>query len=334
MNFCKTKIFGTGDCYPKKIVTNDDLSKTIDTNDEWIYERTGIKERRVADVKAGETPVELAYGASIKALKNANMSPNDIDLIVFGTVYPDFKIPNCASLLQTKLGITNHCGIVDLSAACSGFVYGLALANGLVKTGSIKNALVIGSEVLSTNIDWSDRGICILFGDGAGAAIVGKNDDANDPSDIHSSILGGDGTGRQYFFQDIGGIANPLTKENIEDPQRFMQMQGREMFRVATRTLAETSLKAIEQAKMQLEDIDWLVPHQANIRIIESTGKRLGIESSKVMMNIEKYANTSAATIPTAFHQGIEAGKIKRGDKILFSAFGAGLTAGSIVLTY
>lgn len=329
----KVKIKGTGMFVPEKVLTNDDLSKIVDTNDEWIFERTGIRERRISNTESGEFPSDMAYHATLQALKAANLEPNDIDMILFGSVTPDYKLPNSAVVLQQKLGITNKCASLDIAAACSGFVYGVNMAQAMVKTGMMKNVLVVGSEMLSTEVNWEDRGTCILFGDGCGVSIIGRNED-DDGSDILSVHLGADGTGREFFDQPIGGAIHPITAEHLENRTHYMQMKGREMFKVATRTLAQNAKTVLEKANLKLEDVDWLVPHQANIRIIETTGKLLGIDPEKVIVNIDKYANTSAATVPMAFHEAIQDGRIKRGDIVLFDAFGAGLTTGATLLRY
>lgn len=329
----KVKIKGTGMFVPEKVLTNDDLSKMVDTNDEWIFERTGIRERRISNTEGGEFPSDMAYHASLKALKEANLEPNDIDMILFGSVTPDYKLPNTAVILQQKLGITNQCAALDIAAACSGFVYGTNMAQAMVRTGMLKNVLVVGSEMLSTEVNWEDRGTCILFGDGCGVAIIGRSEDGED-SDILATHLGADGTGKEFFDQPIGGAVHPITANHLNDRSHYMQMKGREMFKVATRTLAQNARTVLEKANLTLDDVDWLVPHQANIRIIETTGKLLGIDPEKVIVNIDKYANTSAATVPIAFHEAIQDGRIKRGDIVLFDAFGAGLTTGATLLRY
>lgn len=330
----KTKILGTGIYLPKKILTNEDLSKMVETNHEWIVERTGIHERRICSTEGGEWPTDMAYHATQNALKEANLQPNDIDCIIFSSVTPDMALPNSGCLLQVKLGITNQCCAFDIAAACSGFVYGVNMANSFIKSGLFKNVLVVGSEMLSRRVDWTDRKICILFGDGCGVAIVGKNENPNDPSDILSTVLSSDGTGQEYFKQVPGGAIKPITHEVLDKKEHFMLMQGQEMFKVATRTLAENGLKAIEQAGLTIDQIDWVVPHQANIRILEATQKRLGIPTEKFIINIQKYGNTSAATVPIAFYEAIQDGRIKRGDYVLFDAFGAGLTAGATVFKF
>lgn len=327
----KVKVLGTGMHVPKKILHNKDIEKIVETSDEWIFERTGIRERRISDPEGGEFPSDLAYHASLQALEAANLTPNDIDFILLGTVYPDYKLPNTASVLQTKLGITNQCACLDIQAACSGFVYGFNIATSLVSTGMARNVLVIGTEMLSPGVDWQDRASCILFGDGCGAAIVGKS---NDGSEVLAATLGADGTGKEFFFQEIGGVASPMKPEHFESRDYYMKMKGKEMFKIATRTLADNARRVCDMAGVSLSDVDWLVPHQANIRIIETTGKLLDFPSEKVIVNIDKYANTSAATVPMAFHEAIADGRIKRGDLVLFDAFGAGLTTGATLIRY
>lgn len=318
---------------PKRVMHNTDLEKMVETSDEWIFERTGIRERRICSTEGGEWPTDMALKAAQDALKEANMQPDDIDMILFGSVTPDYKLPNSASVLQQKLGMTNKCACLDIAAACSGFVYGVNIADSLIKTGAAKNVLVVGSEMLSREVDWKDRTICILFGDGCGVAIVGRAEEGN-KSEILSSVLGADGTGAEFFDQPVGGAVTPITEKHLEEGSHFMQMKGREMFKVATRTLAENARITLDKANVTLDELDWLVPHQANIRIIETTGKLLGIPSEKVIVNIDKYGNTSAATVPMAFHEAIQEGKIKRGDLVLFDAFGAGLTSGATLLRY
>ena len=254
-------------------------------------------------------------------------------MIIFASVTPDYKLPNTACILQQKLGITNKCAALDIAAACSGFVYGINMVTGLIKIGAIKNALIVGSEMLSREVNWEDRNSCILFGDGCGVAIIGANED-NDESDILSVHLGADGSGKEFFDQPIGGAVEPIAETHLKEKTHFMQMKGKEMFKVATRTLAENAKLVLEKADKSLEDVDWLIPHQANVRIIETTGKLLGIDPEKVIINIYEYANTSAATIPIAMHEAITDGRIKRGQTLLLDAFGAGLTTGATLLTY
>lgn len=329
----EAKILGTGMYAPKKIVTNKDLESIVETSDEWIYTRTGIRERRICSTEGGEFPTDMALYATKDALKAANLKPNDIDFIIFASVTPDVKLPNSACILQVKLGITNNCTCLDISVACSGFVYGVNMANSFIKSGLAKNVLVVGSEMLSREVNWKDRNTCILFGDGCGVAIVGRASD-NDESKIYSTILNSDGTGGEFFDQPVGGAVTPITADHILEGSHFMQMKGKEMFKVATRTLADNGKKVLEMAGMTKEDLNWVVPHQANIRIIETTANLLDVPMEKMIVNIDKYGNTSAATVPIAFHEAIADGRIKRGDIVLFDAFGAGLTAGATLLKY
>ena len=333
MKTYEVKVLGTGMYAPKKIVTNKDLESIVETNDEWIFERTGIRERRICSTDGGEFPTDMAKNAAIDALMAAKLFPNDIDLILFASVTPDVKLPNSASILQVKLGITNNCACLDIAAACSGFVYGVNMATAMIKTGMIKTALIVGAEMLSREVNWKDRNTCILFGDGCGVALLGRAEVGSD-SKVYSSVLSADGTGGEFFDQPVGGSVTPITAEHIETNTHFMQMKGKEMFKVATRTLAENAQKVIAEAGLTLSDIDWVVPHQANIRIIETTAKLIGIGMDKMIVNIHKYGNTSAATVPMAFHEAIADGRIKRGDIVLFDAFGAGLTAGATLLKY
>jgi 3-oxoacyl-[acyl-carrier-protein] synthase-3 len=329
----QTKILGTGVYLPKKVVTNIDMESMVETSDQWIFERTGIRQRHISSTEGGEWPSDMAFHATQQALTNAKLTPNDIDIIIFASVTPDFKLPNTATVLQQKLGMTNNCACFDLAAACSGFVYGLNIADSMIKTGLIKNALIVGSEMLSREVNWKDRNICILFGDGCGVAVVGRAPEG-EASSILASSLGADGSGKEFFDQPIGGAVHPIEQQHLLDGSHFMQMKGREMFKVATRTLADSAKLVCKKAGVALSDVDWLVPHQANIRIIETTGKLLDFPPEKVIVNIQKYANTSAATIPIAFHEAVQEGKIKRGDLVLFDAFGAGLTFGATLLRY
>jgi 3-oxoacyl-[acyl-carrier-protein] synthase-3 len=334
MSFSKrSKILGTGIYLPKKVLTNFDLEKMVDTNDQWIYERTGIRARRIASREEGEFPSDMAAHAAWKALERARLEPNDIDMIIFASVTPDQKLPNTASLLQQKLGITNNCACFDIATACSGFVYGVNMADSFIKTGLAKKILVVGSEMLTSEVDWRDRAMCILFGDGCGCAIVGESEEG-DTSEILATHLGADGSGKEFFDQPIGGAVTPITEQHLREGSHFMRMKGKEMFKVATRTLADSAKVVVAKAGMTLADIDWIVPHQANIRIIETTANLLGAPMEKVIVNIEHYGNTSAATVPIAFHEAVEDGRIKRGDIVLFDAFGAGLTFGATLLRY
>lgn len=333
MKLFNTKILGTGSYLPEKIVTNEDLSKRIDTNHQWIVERTGICERRVADLSKGETPSGMAKEATLRALEAANLTPNDIDCILFSSTLADQAMPNAASVLQEKLGITNLCPALDVNAACSGWVYLIPMADAMIKTGLYKHILVVGSEMLSSFNNWDDRNTCILFGDGCGVAILGRAAE-NEDCQIYSTVLTSDSTKKDHLTLWAGGSAKRITKEVIDNNEQWMTMNGQEIFKAAVKTMAAHSEKVIKDAGKTLEDVDWFIPHQANLRIIEAVGNRFNFPPEKVIINVDKYANTSSATVPVALDEAIRDGKIKRGDHILMAAFGAGLTAGAIFLKY
>ncbi len=332
MNF-KTKFLGTGMYLPKKTVTNFDLEKTIDTNDQWIQERTGIKQRHISSHEGGEYPTDMALSAAKDAIERSGIDVDEIDCILFATNSPDYLLPNCATQLQVKLGMNKKCACLDVTAACSGFVYGLNIANSMIQTGIFKTVLLIGAETLSRLVNWNDRSTCILFGDGCGVALLGRTPE-NDNEEILSGVLGADGRGNKFLNIKAGGTAKPITHEVLENNEQYISMNGPEMFKVAVRTLTENALSALDKANLKLEDLDWIVPHQANMRIIEATAKRIGISMDKVIVNIDKVANTSAASVPIAFNEAVETGKIKRGDLVLFDVFGAGLTSGATIFRY
>lgn len=331
-NFYRTKFISTGSAFPARRVTNKDLAKRVDTNDEWILERTGIRARRIADPSIGETNSELGLRASRQALERAGVAATDIECILYATVSPDHIMPNTACLLQEKLG-AKRAAALDISAACSGFVYGLSIADAFIRTGQFKNVLLIGAEVLSPIVNWDDRGTCILFGDGAGAGLLGRSV-GNDESQVYSTHLYADGWLKELFHLPAGGSVMPITPEIIDQKLQYMQMKGREIFKVAVRMLADCAVEALEKNGFTIKDLDWMVPHQANARIIEAVAKRLDFPMEKVILNIEEYGNTSAATVPTALDEAVTKGKIRRGDLVLFSVFGAGLTYGSGLVRY
>jgi 3-oxoacyl-[acyl-carrier-protein] synthase-3 len=334
MNFYRSKVLATGAYHPKKVLTNDDLSKMVETNHQWIMERTGIAERRVCSTEGGEFPSDMAEMATRDALKKAGADVDIIDCILFCTSTPDYPLPNTACILQTKLGIKNNCACLDVQAACSGFVYGFNMANSMIQTGMFKNILVVGTDMISSRVDYTDRTTCILFGDGCGVAVVSRNEDENNPSQVYSSVLSADGTGKDFFFAPGGTAVNPPSHEMIDKKMHYMKMQGQEMFKVAVRTLADNAQKVLSDADMSIDEVDWMVPHQANLRIIEATANRLKFPMEKVIVNIDRFGNTSAATVPMALHEAIEDGRIKRGDVVLLDAFGAGLTAGATLLKF
>lgn len=333
MKLFNTKILGTGSFLPDKIVTNEDLSKRIDTSHQWIVERTGIHQRRVSDLSKDEGPSGMAKRAALKAIEAANLTPNDIDLILLSATMPDQQMPNTAAVLQEKLEITNNCPTLDVNAACSGWIYLIPMADAMIKTGLYKHILVVGSEMLSSFNNWDDRNTCILFGDGCGAAILGRASE-NEDSQIYSSVLSCDSTKKDHLTLWAGGAMKRITPEIIKNNEHWMTMNGQEIFKAAVKTMASHSEKVIKDAGLTMNDVDWFIPHQANLRIIEAVGTRFGFPAEKVIINVDKYANTSSATVPVAFDEAIREGKIKRGDNVLLAAFGAGLTAGAVFLKY
>lgn len=328
-----TKILGTGSFLPDKILTNDDIAKRVDTNHQWIVERTGIHERRIADPSKDETPSGMAAKAARKALEAANLTPNDIDCILFSATIPDMFFPNSACHLQEKLGITNMCPALDVNAACTGWLYLLPMADAMIKTGLYKHILVVGSEMTSSFNNWDDRNTCILFGDGCGVAILGRASE-NEDSQIYSSVLAADSTKKDHLALPAGGAIRRITHEVLDKGENWVTMNGQEVFKAAVKTMASLAERVIHESGKQMSDVDWFIPHQANLRIIEAVGHRFNFPPEKVIINVDKYANTSSATIPIALDEAIRAGKIKRGDNILMAAFGAGLTAGAIYLKY
>jgi len=330
----KTKIIGTGHYLPERVMTNQEIAKLVDTNNEWIVERTGIQERRIADPNK-DFPSHMAYMASQMAIKNAGVDPNEIDLILMSVTIPDFFFPNTSSVLQELLGITNQCACLDISAACTGFIYGFTLANSLIKVGQFKNILLIGCEMTSRFNNWEDRNSCILFGDGCGAVLLTASQDPNkDSSDFYKSILSSDSSKKDALILKAGGSRQPITKEILEQRAQFVSMDGQQVFKAAVKTMASHCENVIKNSDMTIDDIDWFIPHQANLRIIEAVGNRMNFPSEKVIVNVHKYANTSSASIPIALSEAVEAGKIKQGDNILMAAFGGGLTSGAITLKY
>ena len=337
MNFA-SRITGTGSAFPPSRLTNDGLAKrlaqkNLETTDEWIRERTGILERRISDPsKESERNSSLGLQAAKLALEMAGKRPEDIDQILYATCTPDTPIPSTACWLQTKLG-AKRAWAMDVNAACSGFVYALATADQFIRTGQVRTSLVVGSEVLSSFTNWNDRGSCILFGDGAGAAVV-ERVELQSPSRILSFHLHSDGALWELFHIVAGGSNQETTAEMHASGMDKMQMKGREIFKNAVRTLADYAVEALAANGMTAKDLDWLVPHQANLRIIEAVAKRLDFPMEKVLVNIERYGNTSSATVPTALDEAVRAGKLKRGQTVLMDVFGAGLTYGSLLLRW
>lgn len=333
MELKKLKIAGVGKYHPQKVMTNEDLSKVVETSDEWIVKRTGIKERRISDKEKDEIPSGMATKAAEIAIKNAGIDKNDIDMIILSTTLPDMFFPNTSSVLQFKLGIESKCACMDLNAACTGWIYGLQLAQSLIATGTYKNILLVGVEMTSAFNNWEDRSTCVLFGDGAGATILTAAD-AGEDSNMHQGILGCDGSKGWALALPKGAAADTITHDILDKKEQFMTMDGQTVFKSAVKTMVSHSSKILKEQGMTIDDIDWLIPHQANLRIIEAVGQMLKVNPEKVICNVDKYANTSSASIPAAMYEAIEDGRIKRGDKILVTAFGSGLTSGAALLTY
>lgn len=317
-------ITGWGMSVPETVMTNDDLKKYVETSDEWIRERTGIRERRIA--KDSDFPSTLAVDASIRALKIANVRPTDIDLIICSTSTPEYLFPATACLIQDQLG-ANKAGAFDLLAACSGFIYALNMAAQSIRSGSIKTALVIGSETLSRFVNWKDRNTCILFGDGAGAFVLQASER---PGGVLSAVMHSDGSGGDLLTLPAGGSRNPINESTFHEGKHYITMDGKEVFRFATRVMASATQEALDAAGLTLEDIRWIVPHQANIRIIEAAARGLKVPMDRFVVNLDKYGNTSTASIPIAMVESVEKGQIKTGDKFVMVGFGAGLTWGAL----
>lgn len=321
-------IIGTGKYVPERILTNSDLEKMVETNDEWIVSRTGIRERHIA--APGQATSDLAYEAALKALESAGMKAEELDLIIVATVTPDSAFPSTACILQDKLGAKGAAAF-DLSAACSGFVYSLATATGFIQNGMYNNALVIGADTLSSITDYTDRNTCVLFGDGAGAVIVGEVPEGRG---FQSFDLGAEGSGGSLLNLEAGGSRLPASHQTVDDKKHFIYMNGREVFKFAVRVMGSATERVLTKAGLTKENIDLFVPHQANIRIIQSAMQRLELPQEKVVINVDKYANTSAASIPLALVEAAEEGRMKAGDAVLMVGFGGGLTWGASVLIW
>ncbi len=321
-------ITGWGMYAPSRVMTNEDLAKIVDTSDEWIVSRTGIRERRIA--ADDETTTTLSVNAARDALAVAGLDPAEVDLIVLGTCSPDYPLPATACLVARDLGATRAAAF-DLQAACSGFVYALATATGFVRSGMYRNVLVIGVEVLSRYLNWQDRNTCVLFGDGAGAVVLQASDQPGGMSGFH---LFADGSGFEGIIVPAGGSACPASPQTAADGLHYIRMAGRDVYKYATRQLAESALAAVRDAGLTMADIDQFVFHQANLRIIEHVARELGMPMEKTYLNIEKYGNTSAASVPMALAEAVAAGRIKQGDRILMVAFGAGYTAAAAVVEW
>ncbi len=326
----KIGILGMGYNVPKKILTNQDLEKMVETSDEWITQRSGIKERHINNGEY-EGNSDMIIPACERAIAEAGIDRNKISLIAVGTVTPDFLFPSTAAMVQKKLGIPNAM-VFDFEAGCTGFVYGLEIIKGLFSSGNHEYALLVGSEQLSKITNWAERATCVLFGDGAGAAVIGKRDDAHEIIDVMNC---GDGNLGDILVQPAGGSVKPSTHETVDGKLHFIEMSGgSEVFKNAITFMSEISKKLLERNGLKTEDVDWLIPHQANIRIMDKVGERLGIAREKVVITIDKFGNTSAGSIPIAMGVYLGGGQIKKGQLLLLTAFGAGFTWGSALIRW
>lgn len=321
-------ITGWGMAVPEKVLTNHELSQMVETNDEWIISRTGIRERRIAGDE--ESTATLAIDAAIQALEVANLPPNKLNLIIVSTSSPEYQFPATACLVQDRLGALNA-GAFDLSAACSGFIYALDMATQAIRSGSIRNALVIGSETLSRFVNWKDRETCILFGDGAGAFVLQASEE---PGGLLSAILRSDGSGGNSLSIPAGGSRLPASSNTVAQGLHYIQMNGREVFRFATRVMAHASQEAVVAAQLKMEDIDLIIPHQANQRIIEAAARGLNFPMERVVVNVDKYGNTSTASIPIATCEAVLNSRLHPGNRVILVGFGAGLTWGAAVIQW
>lgn len=326
----RSRVAGIGSYLPEKVLSNFDLEKMVETNNDWIIERTGIERRHIA--AEGEATSDLSLQASLRALKDANLSPTDIDMIIVGTVTGDHQMPSTACYLQSKLGCGNIMAF-DLNAACSGFLYGLSIADQFIRTGVYKNVLVVGAEVLHRFVNYADRETCILFGDGAGAWILSRAAEG-DSQVVLSTHNHADGNLAELLTLPGGGSKTPQSQAVLDNKLNYVHMKGREIFKNAVRTMAQCCQEALAQNNMTADQVDWVIPHQANKRIIEAVANQFDFPMERVIVYLHETGNTSSASIPLAFDWAVKNGKIKRGQTILLTAFGAGLTSGSAILRY
>ncbi len=320
-------IRGTGAALPETILTNADLERMVDTSDQWITSRTGIRERRIA--RADEFMSTFATRAAEHALDAAGLKGADVEVVICATVTPDMPIPATACFVQESLGARSAAAF-DISAGCSGFIYGLAVANGLLATGARRNVLLIGAELLSKYVDWKDRSTCVLFGDGAGAVVLTPGA-ADAPHGVLATAMHSDGKMADYIYVPAGGTREPTSERTLRERRHFIRMKGNETFKMAVRSMEETSREVLDAAGLTPGDVDLFIPHQANRRIIDAVGSRLGLREDQVYLNIERVGNTSAASIPVALDEAVRSGRVRAGNTLLFAAFGTGLTWGAAV---
>ena len=321
-------ILGTGHAYPEGILTNEDLAKIVETSDEWITTRTGIKQRRKA--APGEYTSLFAVRAARQAIERARLDPADIDLLLCATVTPDQILPSTGCIVQAELGV-NNAAAMDIVAACSGFLYGVSMADSMIKTGQVRHAVVVGAEILTQYVDYTDRQTCVLFGDGAGAAVLGPVENGRG---ILASKIKSDGRYEEQLFSPGGGTRRKPTADTLAAGDHYFKMKGNELFKVAVRSMAEISREVLEQAGAKSDDISLFIPHQANQRITEAVADRLNVDLSKVYSNIAVHGNTSSASIPIALDECVEAGRIKPGDLVLMASFGGGVTWGAVLMRW
>lgn len=325
----RAQIIGWGKCVPERVMTNFELERLVDTSDQWIRTRTGIVERRIAG--PGETTFSLALGAALEAIEVADINPARIDMVIVATSTPDYgAFPSVASLVQHAIGATNA-GAFDLNAACSGFAYGFAVAGDMIASGNHRTILLIGAETMSRIIDWTDRSTCVLFGDGAGAVVLQATDGE---AGVLSTVLGSDGSGAHLLCVPAGGSRLPASPDTVAARQHYIRMDGREVYRFAVNVMSRAAREAIARAGLSLEDIDLFIPHQANIRIIQSAARSLDLPPEKVFVNVDRYGNTSSASIPIALCEALEQGRIHPSDHLVFVGFGAGLSWGAAVVQW
>lgn len=324
------RISGTGHYAPTKVLTNKDLERMVETSDEWITERTGIRERRIA--AEGEASSDMAAAAAKQALETAEVRAEDLDMILVATVTPDMPLPATAVFVQQKIGARNDIPAFDLAAACAGFIYGLSVAEQFVRTGAARNVLVVGVELLSRAVDWTDRGTCVLFGDGAGAAVLTPA--REDAHGILSTHLYADGSQASVLCIPGGGSREPASEATLAGGRHFVHMSGRDVYKYAVRALATASQEALDTNGMTVDDVDWCVAHQANLRILEGVSQRCGLPMERFYVNIERYGNTSSASIPIALNEGVRDGSIRPGQTLLLSGLGGGLAWGSAMIRW
>ena len=324
----RASITGIGSYLPNKVLTNYDLEKMVDTSNDWIIQRTGIKERRI--VENGVTTSDIATQASLRAMEDAGVSPKDLDMIITSTITPDHIFPSTSCYIQQKIGATRACAF-DILAACAGFIYALSIGQSFINSGAMKTVLVVGAECLSKITDYTDRATCVLFGDGAGAVIIQR-----DPvkHEILSSILAADGSEADVLIMPGGGARNPASLESVQQRLHYIQFRGKEVFKLAINNITNLILETAKENGLTLDDIDLIIPHQSNLRIIEATMEKLGLPMEKAFVNIDKYGNTSSASVPIAIDEARKEGRLRKGNIVMLVAFGGGLTWGSSVIRW